>query len=103
MSGKHKETGQYAYEGYASAVGYRNYQGGLMPRWAELPGEIKNAWREAAHAVMRYGWQSPDPPEVPQGWEHAGGWHSPPGVAGALFIGDDPDDTRTSHRIRGDE
>jgi hypothetical protein len=105
MSGKHKETGQYAYEAYAAAVNYRNYQGGMMPQWLELPEEIRNAWREAAHAVMRYGWQSPEPPETPRGWERVEGYRPVPGLAGAWEVTpgkpENPgEDTRTSHRVR---
>ncbi len=52
MGGKHKETGQYAYEAYANAV---SPSAGYRVQWDELPEEIRDAWREAAHAVMRYG------------------------------------------------
>jgi len=90
MGGKHKETGQYAYEAYANAV---SPSAGYRVQWDELPEEIRDAWREAAHAVMRYGWQDPDPPQAQQGWEHKE-WHTPSGDA--WFAPDD--DTRTSHR-----
>lgn len=74
----YKETGQYAYEGYANAVNWTNYAGQPMPKWDSLPEKIQDAWREAAHAVFRHGWQEavrePDrgrhANDIPADWKH---------------------------------
>jgi hypothetical protein len=99
MSGerRYKETGQYAYEAYAAAVGYRNYQGGTMLRWDDpaFPEQVRHAWREAAHAAIKYGWQGENAPETPEGFKHVEGWKR---TAGG-WTPDDLHDTTTSHRI----
>jgi hypothetical protein len=43
--------GQMAYEAYAQVTSWRNYMGGQMPHWFELPERIREAWESAAEAV----------------------------------------------------
>lgn len=40
-----------AYQAYGNSVGWLNHLGKPMPRWDDLPPEIKQAWLEAAEAV----------------------------------------------------
>lgn len=80
MSGEenYKETGQYAYEAYGRAVEWTNFNGEPMRPWHDLTAHVKDAWREAAHAAIRYGWdehgvlRSPGRHsyDVPPGWQH---------------------------------
>lgn len=42
-----------AYRAYGGSVNWRNYQGGVMPPWADLPAAIQDAWRAAAEAAAR--------------------------------------------------
>jgi hypothetical protein len=56
-----KETGQLAYEAYASAKGW--YDGERpLPFWEDLEEDDREAYREAAHAVMRLGWADAQKP-----------------------------------------
>lgn len=41
-----------SYNAYAASVGGKNYLGLAMPKWAELPAEIQNAWKASAVAVL---------------------------------------------------
>jgi hypothetical protein len=40
-----------AYQAYGESVGWKNHLGKAMPRWDDLPSEIREAWRVAADAV----------------------------------------------------
>lgn len=63
-----KETGQHAYEAYARAKG--NHDGEIiMKTWRELGPFEKQAWRDAAHAAIKWGWlnrHSESSPPAPQ-------------------------------------
>jgi hypothetical protein len=41
-----------AYEAYGKVTGGKNYQGLPMPAWADLPGQIQDAWEAAAVAII---------------------------------------------------
>jgi len=42
-----------AYQAYGESVGWKNFMGDPMPRWEDLPVNIKEAWRVAANAVAQ--------------------------------------------------
>lgn len=42
---------QIAYEAYGRVTDHKNFRGGEMPQWSELPVVIQQAWMGAAHAV----------------------------------------------------
>lgn len=44
------ERGRIAYEAYAEATGWKNYTGGPIPAWANLPEMQQYAWARAAQA-----------------------------------------------------
>ncbi|MBA2706985.1 MAG: hypothetical protein H0U59_04175 [Gemmatimonadaceae bacterium] len=48
-----EELGRVAYLAYGATTEFKNYQGLPMPSWADLPDQIRRAWCNAAHAVMR--------------------------------------------------
>lgn len=48
------ETGQIAYEAYASALGQATSRS--FPTWGSLPYAEQDAWRAAAHAAIQVGW-----------------------------------------------
>lgn len=41
-----------AYAAYGRATGGLNHLGKPMPRWDDLPAEIRNAWRAAVQRVL---------------------------------------------------
>lgn len=41
----------FGYEAYAESSGNKNYQGNPMPKWDDLPKEIKQHWAAAARAI----------------------------------------------------
>jgi hypothetical protein len=41
-----------AYDAYGDQVGWRNFAGGDMPDWADLPEKIRGAWWHAAKAIL---------------------------------------------------
>lgn len=47
------EIAKIAYDAYGHSRDHRSYQGDPMPEWDELPDPIKEAWMEAAGAVIR--------------------------------------------------
>ena len=54
--------GKIAFEAYVEAVGGKNYDGKLIPKWENLATPIRQAWHQAAWAVMdemrrRLGWE----------------------------------------------
>jgi hypothetical protein len=51
----YKETAQYSYEAYRDVKGGRDGEY-LMWHWSELSPLEQDAWREAAHAAIRHGW-----------------------------------------------
>lgn len=40
-----------AYTAYAASTGNKNYSGGNMPNWSDLPTQIKVAWECSAYQV----------------------------------------------------
>ena len=46
-----ESLGQVAYRAYGRRVGWKNYRGGVMPLWPDLPRLIQAAWEAAAQAV----------------------------------------------------
>jgi hypothetical protein len=44
--------GRVGYEAYAKHTGGKTYDGRDMPKWQELPGNIRDAWNEAGFAYM---------------------------------------------------
>lgn len=45
------EIAEFGYNAYGDFVGWKNYAGLSMPKWAELPEKIQQAWIEAARAI----------------------------------------------------
>jgi len=45
--------GQAAYQAYGEQVGWRNFTGGRMPSWENLPVSTQQGWEQAALAVVR--------------------------------------------------
>lgn len=45
------EIAEFGYNAYGDFVGWKNYAGLPMPKWAELPEKIRHAWTEAACAI----------------------------------------------------
>jgi len=46
------QTAQAAYAAYGDSTGWVNFLGKPMPKWAELPEKIQQAWRDATAAVV---------------------------------------------------
>lgn len=51
-----KETGQLAYEAYATAKRWKDNGGFDMWTWNLLDAREQDAWRAAAHAAIKLGW-----------------------------------------------
>lgn len=49
------ELGAVGYHAYAACVGWRTYEGFAMLPWSELSTRIKEAWVEAARAIVLAG------------------------------------------------
>jgi hypothetical protein len=47
--------GLAGYLAYAEHVGWRYYEGSAMPVWSELPERTREAWIEAARAIVEAG------------------------------------------------
>jgi hypothetical protein len=47
-----KDYGQIGYEAYAEFTGGKTWDGRDMPKWDNLPNKIKEAWLEAALAII---------------------------------------------------
>lgn len=45
------DLAELAYRAYGRTTGFKNYQGLPMPKYAELPPNIKTAWLNAAAEV----------------------------------------------------
>jgi hypothetical protein len=43
---------QFAYYSYGAQTGWKNYQGLPMPKWADLPSNIRAAWRNSTKTVL---------------------------------------------------
>jgi hypothetical protein len=44
-------SGQIGYEAYARFTGGKTFDGRQMPKWDELPANIKDAWDAAATSI----------------------------------------------------
>lgn len=49
---KVKSMGEIAYDAYGKTTEYKNFMENPMPKWEELPDKIKEAWDNAASAIM---------------------------------------------------
>lgn len=49
--GKKMELAKIAYDAYGKTTNYKNFIGGPMPKWEDLPEAIQRAWINAANAV----------------------------------------------------
>lgn len=49
-----EKVGEVAYQAYGDSAKWKNFLGDPMPKWDELPQEIKNHWREASQAAFDY-------------------------------------------------
>jgi hypothetical protein len=47
-----KSPGEQAYDAYGKTTDYKNYQGLPMPAWGDLTDKIREAWENAAGAVV---------------------------------------------------
>lgn len=47
------ELAREAYEAYADAAGWKNYQGLPMPEWGNLPEAIQESWLAAVRRVAQ--------------------------------------------------
>lgn len=48
---ENKSLGQIAFEAYCGSVGNKTYDNKPIPKWGDLPEQIKQAWEDAAKAV----------------------------------------------------
>ncbi len=50
-----EEHAQAGYEGYAEYTGGKTFDGRNMPKWDELPPNIKKAWQAATAKILKRG------------------------------------------------
>jgi hypothetical protein len=50
------DSGQIAYNAFAAALDWRNHQGGCLPFWDALSERDRDAFRQAARAVLAECW-----------------------------------------------
>jgi hypothetical protein len=50
--GEHERWAKIGYDAYGEAADWKNYQGKPMPKWEELPENIRRYWRVAAAAIV---------------------------------------------------
>lgn len=48
-----EQLAEQAYQAYGAVTDFKNYQGLPMPKWAELPPKIREAWCAATKATRR--------------------------------------------------
>lgn len=46
------ELGLIAYTAYGQSTDFKNFLGKPMPKWSDLPETIRNAWVQAAQAII---------------------------------------------------
>ena len=51
-----RELGRVGYEGYAASTGGKTFDGRDMPTWDALPDRIRQAWSDAATAIIIDAW-----------------------------------------------
>lgn len=44
--------GKAGYEAYAKSTGGKTFDGREMPKWEDLPQRIRDAWTQAANAIL---------------------------------------------------
>lgn len=49
-----EKVGEIAYEAYGESAHWKNFLGDAMPKWGDLPQEIKNHWAAASQAAFDY-------------------------------------------------
>lgn len=49
-----RSFGQVGYEAYADSANWKNFSGGSIPDWSDVPPAIKAHWETAATAIVRY-------------------------------------------------
>jgi hypothetical protein len=68
LDGESRETGQIAYEAFATSLAWR-FKGTTLPLWRQLEPYEQEAFREAAHQVIQKGWTvSAAPPTGRHRW-----------------------------------
>lgn len=79
-------SGEVGYNAYCDAVGWRAYNGDLLPQWADLPDRIRSAWDDASYAIVEAAARIGGTRERPDGCvcghmetRCAVGWSSRPG------------------------
>ena len=49
---QNEDLAKGAYSAYGRSTGYKNFMGGEMPEWDQLPESIREAWRAAVKFVF---------------------------------------------------
>jgi len=49
---QYEDLAHIGYDAYGAAADWKNYQGKPMPKWDELPPDIRMKWRAATAAIV---------------------------------------------------